>query len=67
FALITDFDLTQDLIELPANLSGTFSLGATPADVPQGTALFFDNDLIGVIAGITPQQLSLDSDRFVFV
>lgn len=45
----------------------TFSLGASPAGLPQGTAISFGNDLIGIVAGVSPSQLSLDSGNFVFV
>lgn len=51
----------------PPKNAGTFSLGATPSSVPQGTAILFENDLIGVVAGILPSQLSLSSSNFVFV
>jgi Ca2+-binding RTX toxin-like protein len=51
----------------PPENAGTFSVGATPAGIPQGTAISFENDLIGVVAGVSPSQLSLDSGNFVFV
>ncbi|MBW4639521.1 MAG: hypothetical protein KME05_15050 [Gloeocapsa sp. UFS-A4-WI-NPMV-4B04] len=70
FALINDFTLGQDFVELPANSQSAngdpFSLGATSTGIPQGTGIFFENDLIGVIAGIAPAQLSLD-DNFIFI
>lgn len=51
----------------PPENAGTFSVGATPAGFPQGTAISFENDLIGVVSGVAPSQLSLDSGNFVFV
>ncbi len=50
----------------PAN-AGTFSLGASPSGLPSGTAISFENDLIGIVAGVSPSQLSLDGGNFVFV
>ena len=44
-----------------------FSLGVSPADLPQGTAISFENDIIGVIAGVPPSELSLNGGNFVFV
>jgi hypothetical protein len=43
----------------------TYSLGTSP--VSQGTGLFFGGDLIADIQGVSPEQLSLNSNNFVFV
>lgn len=50
----------------PAN-AGSFSLGASPAGLPTGTAISFENDLIGIVSGVDPSQLSLNGGNFVFV
>jgi len=65
FALITDFNLSEDVIQLPANYS--FSLGASPADLPSGTSISFENDLIGILQGVSPSDLSLGSSNFSYV
>ena len=46
--------------------SSPFSLGASPADLPPGTAISFENDLIAIVQGVSPANLSLGSDSFVF-
>jgi Ca2+-binding RTX toxin-like protein len=50
----------------PAN-AGTFSVGASPGGLPSGTGIFFENDLISIVAGVAPSQLSLGGGNFVFV
>jgi Ca2+-binding RTX toxin-like protein len=66
YALITDFKVSKDTIELLAN-AGTYNLGAAPAGTSQGTGVFFNNDLIAVIAGIELSQFDLNSNTFNFV
>ena len=44
-----------------------FSFGASPADLPSGTAISFENDLIAILQGVSPLDLSLDSSNFAFV
>jgi len=69
YALITDFNPTEgDTIRLhdmrPCN---GYSLGATPADVPSGTGLFFNQDLIAVIQGPFSAPLDLNASYFQYV
>lgn len=74
YALIKDFNPSpsDDTIQLSSqNLSERFarefySLGASPDSLPQGTAISFEDDLIGIVEGVSPEKLSLDSDNFVF-
>ena len=78
YALITDFNLSEDKIEL-ARVSGTnrlsqdieYSLGAAPSGLPQGTAIYVDNlgtkpDLIAILQGVEPNSVSLSQPYFQF-
>jgi Ca2+-binding RTX toxin-like protein len=69
YALITDFNVKEDFIQLPESLQTIIGLGPTAAGLPKGTAIYANrngvNDLIAIVAGVTPQQLG-SSGRFVF-
>lgn len=68
YALITDFNLTEDKIQLFGN-KNLYELGTSSATLPEGTAIFYKNlevnELIGIVGGV--MDLSLDEDYFVFV
>jgi Ca2+-binding RTX toxin-like protein len=61
YALITDFDNTQDEIKLGGSIDD-YRLGSSPKDLPEGTALYQENELIAIIQGST--DLSLSGDYF---
>ncbi len=74
YALITDFNIDEDSIAL-TNTSDevgdvSYSLGANPSGVPQGTGLYIDNggtsELIAVLLNVSPSSLSLDGSYFVY-
>ncbi len=79
YALITDFNKGEDVIELATNertFTGTttveYSLGASPEGLPGGTALYVDNlgtkpDLIAILQGVGPNSVSLTDSYFKFV
>lgn len=83
YALITDFNKGEDVIELATNeltfLGPTtssqkveYSLGAAPSGLPQGTGIYVNNlgtqpDLIAVLQGVTPDSVSLTEPYFHFV
>ena len=68
YALITDFDINEDIIQLSGDLTN-YQLIAAPEDLPSGTAIFLqtdgENELIAILEGTS--NLSLESDAFVFV
>lgn len=79
YALIADFNLRRDVIELEDSEFGgrsvavvEYSLGASPEGLPEGTGLFVDNlgaqpDLIAIFPGFAPESLSLEAGYFRFV
>ncbi len=80
YALITDFNSSQDVIVLASDFSdrasaqgGTveYSLGASPDGLPTGTALFANNlgekpDLIAILEGVSSNSVSLSEPYFQF-
>ncbi|MEB3218554.1 MAG: hypothetical protein VKN72_20280 [Nostocales cyanobacterium 94392] len=65
YALILNFDSSEDVIQLHGNASD-YQLGAAPSEVPQSTGIFLNNnELVGVVAGVS--DLALDADYFSFV
>lgn len=82
YALITDFNKGEDVIELIRNeftFGGPFtssqpveySLGASPSGLPQGTGIYVNNlgtgpDLIAVLQGVSPESISLNEPYFQF-
>ncbi len=80
YALITDFNSSEDAIELalteftsagPSSTSQTveYSLGAAPSGLPQGTGIYVENlgtqpDLIGILQGVDPSSVSLTDSYF---
>lgn len=58
---------TIALTGVQAAPSAAFSLGASPSNFPLGTGIFFEDDLISIVQGVAPSELSLDSSNFVFV
>jgi len=61
YGLITDFDNTQDEIKLGGSIDD-YRLGSSPMDLPEGTALYQENELIAIIQDST--DLSLSGDYF---
>ena len=61
YALITDFDNTQDEIKLGGSIDD-YRLGSSPSNLPEGTALYQDKELIAIIQG--DSDLSLSGDYF---
>ena len=70
YALITDFDLSEDKIELIGEASN-YSLGASPEDLASGTGIYIDGgeslELIAVVEGVSSDVLSLNNtSQFIF-
>lgn len=59
YALITDFDKTQDEIKLGGSIDD-YRLGSSPTDLPAGTALYQEDELIAIIQGSSDLNLSGD-------
>ncbi len=80
YALIADFNKSEDTIELKtqdgytinSGVTVEYSLGASPSGLPQGTGIYVNNlgakpDLIAVLQGVDPSSLSLSEPYFKFV
>lgn len=73
YALITDFNLNEDFIRLTTSAGVTYSLGAAPNGLPRGTGIFIDkpetepDELIAVLQGVSPENISLEQPYFQFV
>jgi serralysin len=61
YALITDFDNTQDEIKLGGSIDD-YRLGSSPSNLPEGEALYQEKELIAIIQGSS--DLSLSDDYF---
>ncbi|MEA5507885.1 calcium-binding protein [Halotia wernerae UHCC 0503] len=72
YSLVTDFETSQDIIQI-SNYSADFSeegiakyiLGSSPEGLPEGTGIYLDLDtdiLIGIVQGVS--GLSLDQSYF---
>jgi RHS repeat-associated protein len=70
YALIQDFSLQEgDIIQLKGNAS-EYILGSISTDPAAGTGIFLasePNELVGAIAGLQPQTLTLSSPAFQYV
>lgn len=81
YALITDFNQNEDIIQLlrnetffpqPTGTPVNYSLGASPEGLPGGTGIFIDkagsepDELIAILQNVSPNSISL-SERFQFV
>lgn len=68
YALITDFNTSEDFISLASGF--TYSLGASPSNLPTGTAIYLDNggtnELVAILQNVSPEALSLDSSYFTY-
>lgn len=68
YALITDFNTSEDSISLASNF--TYSLGASPSNLPTGTAIYLDNggtnELVAILQNVSPDALSLDGSYFTY-
>lgn len=80
YALIADFNKSEDTIELrtkdgrtvDSGVTVEYSLGASPSGLPQGTGIYVNNlgaqpDLIAILPGVDPNSLSLSESYFKFV
>ena len=79
YALITDFNKTEDFIELRTTdgrgstpTTVEYSLGASPSGLAQGTAIYVNNlgtqpDLIAILQNVSPDSVSLSDSYFKFV
>lgn len=63
YALITDFNTSEDKIQLTGQQSD-YVLEASPSGLPVGTALYSTDELIGIVQGSS--GLSLDGGYFSF-
>ncbi len=64
-------DYTIDLTGVKADSGeveaiSPFSLGASPAALPSGTGISFEDDLIAIVQGVSPSDLDLSGDSFTF-
>lgn len=72
YALITDFNSSQDVIEL-AGTAANYILGSSPSGLPTGASIFLDkpnaepNELIGIIQGVNSSSLNLTASYFTYV
>lgn len=72
YALMTDFNSREDQIVL-SGTADRYILSASPADLPTGTAISLNNpdngadELIAIIQGVMPSNLSLDGDYFTYL
>jgi len=68
YTLITDFDSTQDFIQLQGSASN-YQLGSVSANLPSGIGIFRQtstpNDLIAIVQGTA--NLNLNADYFSYV
>lgn len=78
YALITDFNPSEDVIKL-TSIAGfglsvvvKYSLSASPSGLPKGTGLFIDkpgteaNELIAILQNVSPDSLSLTASYFSY-
>lgn len=79
YALITDFNSSEDIIQL-TSVTGSGSspsvvsyiLGASPDGLPTGTGLYVDkpdtqsDELIAILQGVTPDSISLNGNYFSY-
>ena len=55
-------DYTIELTGVVSAPSPAFSLGASPANLPSGTGIFFENDLIAIVEGVPIPDFSSGFD-----
>jgi hypothetical protein len=63
YALITDFNLLEDTIQLKAG----FTLASTGSGLPTGTAIAQGGDLIAILAGVAASSLNSTAAYFALV
>lgn len=72
YALLTDFNASEDQIVL-SGTSERYILSDSPANLPTGIAISLDNsdngadELIAIIQGVMPSNLSLDGVYFTYL
>lgn len=77
YALIADFNKSEDTIELRKKDGNTidfgvtveYNLGASPPGLPQGTGIYVNNlgkqpDLIAILQGVNPNSVSLSDEAY---
>jgi Ca2+-binding RTX toxin-like protein len=72
YALITDFNTSEDVIQLFRGFK--YDLGASPAGLPTGTALYSSsqyggseaNELVAILQDVPPDSVSLSQAYFQF-
>ncbi|NEO42873.1 MAG: calcium-binding protein [Moorea sp. SIO4A3] len=57
YALITDFDTSEDVIQLGGSKSD-YRLGSSPIGLPSGTGIFLGNELTAIVQGSSELDLS---------
>ena len=57
YALITDFDTSEDVIQLGGSKSD-YRLGSSPIGLPSGTGIFLGNELTAIVQGSSELELS---------
>ncbi|MEM7557327.1 MAG: hemolysin-type calcium-binding protein, partial [Cyanobacteria bacterium P01_A01_bin.84] len=62
YALITDFNMAEDLIHLDG-AAEDYSLGASSPDLPEGISIFQQEELIAIVQGAA---IDLDADYFQY-
>ncbi|MGF1539619.1 MAG: right-handed parallel beta-helix repeat-containing protein [Pleurocapsa sp.] len=60
-AIITDFELTEDTIQLRGEASD-YTIKPANSQGIYGTGIFYENGLLAIVGGISPNDFSLDAD-----
>ena len=63
YGLITDFDKSEDLIQLGGSIDD-YRLGSSPSNLPTGTAIYREEELVAIVQGSS--DLSLSDNYFQF-
>ena len=67
FAIISDFSVSLDRIQL-TGLPANYSISTTTGGGVTGAGIFLtDGELIGILSGISPASLNLNSSSFAYV
>ncbi|NJK60378.1 MAG: hypothetical protein HC918_09240 [Oscillatoriales cyanobacterium SM2_1_8] len=62
YALITDFNPATDFLQVHGG--SVYTVGAAPAGLPTGAALFVGNDLVAILTGVDPANSAAVLARF---
>lgn len=66
YAILTDFDAAEDMIQLSGNAS-KYSLGAATEGDVSGAGIYRGNDLIAIVENTTVEALDLDASYVSYV